>query len=237
MERVHLPQPVIARLGAAEVVLVDISTMGARLEHHHPIRSSGHTRLTFRCGDCEVVAECRIVRSRLERFSSGADGLTIYHSGVQFEGLSPEARTAIMRLLDGFISRALEEQRLNARGALPEHDEEKMPIFSHGGQLTANTKDVREAVGAGMLPSLRVVKESGYVRYSLDRRMWQKRRTQDPAQPREGFTISALEDPEQAELLCEAYEKSDREARALIQLFATISIMEGEGISPGRFEP
>jgi hypothetical protein len=37
--------------------------------------------------------------------------------------------------------------------------------------------------------------------------------------------------------LCEAYQKSDREGRKMIQLFAQLSIMEGEGITPGRFEP
>ena len=237
VERVHLPQPLMGRLGAAQVVLVDISTLGARIEHHQPIHANGHARLVFRWGDSEITAECRVVRSRLERFSVGADGLTIYHSGIEFEGLTPEAGTAIMRLVEAFITRALEEQRLNAHGAIPEHDQERMPIFRHGGQITANAKDVCDAVGSAALPALRVAKESGYIRYSLERRMWRKKKTNDPAQPREGFTISALEDREQSALLREAYEKSDREGRRLIQLFAQLSIMEGEGILPRRFEP
>lgn len=237
VERVHLPQPLLGRLGAAQVVLVDISTMGACIEHHQPIHANGHTKLVFRWDDSEITAECRVVRSRLERFSVGAAGLTVYHSGIEFEGLTQEAAAAIMRLIEAFITRALEEQKLNAHGAIPEHDEEKMPIFRHGGQITANSKDVREAVGSAALPTLRVAKESGYIRYSLERRLWRRKRTDDPAQPREGFTISALEDREQSELLCEAYEKSDREGRRLIQLFAQLAIMEGEGIPPRRFEP
>jgi hypothetical protein len=47
----------------------------------------------------------------------------------------------------------------------------------------------------------------------------------------------ALEDMEQAELLCEAYRKCDAQGRRMIQLFAQLSIMEGEGVSPGRFDP
>ena len=45
-------------------------------------------------------------------------------------------------LIGGFIMRALEEQKLNARGVLPEHDVTRMPIFRFGGQLTANDKHV-----------------------------------------------------------------------------------------------
>lgn len=237
VERVHLAQPLIGRLGSAQVVLVDISMIGARVEHYQPIHANGHAKLVFRWGDSEITAECRVVRSRLERFSVGADGLTIYHSGVEFEGLSPEAGEAILRLIEAFITRALEEQKLNAYGAIPEHDQESMPIFRHGGQITANAKDVSDAVGSAALPALRVAKESGYVRYSLDHRRWRKKRTSDPAQPREGFTISALEDPAQSELLCQAYESSDREGRRLIRLFAKLSITDGEGGSSGRFEP
>jgi hypothetical protein len=67
--------------------------------------------------------------------------------------------------------------------------------------------------------------------------MWRKKRTHDPGQPSEGFTISALEDHTQADLLCEAYQKSDRDGRKMIQLFAQLSIMDGEGIIAGRFDP
>jgi len=135
-----------------------------------------------------------------------------------------------------FITRALEEQKLNARGVLPP-SVDNMPIFRYGGQLTANQKDVTEAIGESALPTSRVAKETGYICYHLENNTWKRKRTQDPGQPMEGFTISALEDKTQADLLCEAYQKSDREGRKMIQLFAQLSIMEGEGIEPGRFEP
>jgi hypothetical protein len=237
VQRIHLAQPIVARLGAARVVLVDVSILGARVEHHVPLIAGSHSSLSFTWEGEDVSADCRIVRSRLERFSVGADGLTVYHSGVEFESLEASSTATLKRIIGTHITRALEEQKLNARGVLPQHDPSHMPIFRRGGQLTANTAEVSEAAGGSALPTARMMKESGYVCYHLENRSWRKKRTHDPGQPQEGFTISSLEDPSQAELLCDAYERSDHDGRKLIQLFAQLSIVEGEGISPGRFEP
>ena len=236
VQRIHLGQPLLARLGAIQVVLVDISILGARVEHHLPLSAGATTRLSFRWEEQEISADCRIVRSRLERFSVGADGLTVYHSGLEFRNMSDQSRVLLKEMLARFIARALEEQKLNARGEMPQHHVEKMPIFRHG-QLTANQSDVHQAFGSSLLPTSRIARESGYVCYHLDGRQWRKKRTHDPGQPNEGFTISANEEDEQVRLLCDAYEKSDREGRRMIQLFAQLSIVEGEGVAPGRFDP
>ena len=90
--------------------------------------------------------------------------------------------------------------------------------------------------GSSPAHAVPMTKESGYVCYQLDQQTWKKKRTHDPGQPPEGFTISALEDSDQADLLCDAYARSDREGRRMIQLFAQLSIMEGEGVVPGRFD-
>jgi hypothetical protein len=235
VQRVHLAQPLIARLGATQVVLVDLSVMGARIEHHVPLIAGAYSQLTFRWEELTIGVECRIARSRLERFSAGADGMTIYHSGLEFERVSPETRLRLKSIIGGFITRALEEQKLNARGVLPEHDVSRMPIFRFGGQLTANEKHLP---GSALLPMSRVAKETGYICYALENNSWRHKRTHDPGQPMEGFTISANEDHAQVELLCEAYRMSDHDGRRLIQLCAQLSVMEGEDeLVAGRFEP
>lgn len=235
VQRVHLAQPLIARLGSAHVVLVDISVVGARVEHHVPLIAGAYSHLSFQWDEHPITVDCRIVRSRLERFSAGADGMTVYHSGLEFEGLTPDTSARIKEMIGSFIMRALEEQKLNARGMLPEHDVSRMPIFRYGGQLTANDKQM---AGSALLPTSRVVKETGYICYSFENNSWRRKRTHDPGQPMEGFTISANEDHEQVELLCEAYRRCDRDGRRLIQLCAQLSVMEGEGvIVGGRFDP
>ena len=40
----------------------------------------------------------------------------------------------------------------------------------------------------------------------------------------------------EAELLCDAYARSDHEGRRMIQLFAQLSIMDGEGMPSAKFE-
>jgi hypothetical protein len=235
VERVHLAQPLVARLGSTQVILVDLSVLGARVEHHVPLIAGAYSQLTFRWEDMTLAIDCRIVRSRLERFSAGADGMTIYHSGLEFESVPAETRTRVKQMLAGFIMRALEEQKLNARGVLPEHDVSRMPIFRYGGQLTANDKHLE---GSALMPMSRVVKETGYICYGFENTTWRRKRTHDPGQPMEGFTISANEDHAQVELLCEAYRKSDRDGRRLIQLCAQLSLMEDDGVVvAGRFEP
>ena len=156
--------------------------------------------------------------------------MTVYHAGVEFENVDEPTRERVKSLIATFISRALEEQKLNARGAVPQHDVAKMPIFRHGGQLTANAKERKEGAGVTAMPMTRVTADTGYVCYILEQKAWRTKRTHDPGQPADGFTISALEDTQQAQLLCDAYLRSDQEGRRMIQLFAQLSIVEGEGL-------
>jgi len=238
VQRVQLSLPATGRFGANAVVVVDISVLGARIEHHMPLGTAAgaSANLAFMLEDEQVSVECRVVRSRLERFSVGADGLTVYHSGLEFLDPAMETRAQLKRIIGRFIARALEEQKANARGLVPT-SVEKMPIFRHG-QLTENRSDIAEAIGSSALPTARVAKETGYFCLQLEKnRNWKKKRTHDPGQPVEGFTVSAAEDQSQIEMLCEAYEKSDGDGRKMIQLFAQLSIMEGEGVPPGRFRP
>ncbi len=237
VNRVQLAQPLVARLGATQVILFDVSIFGARIEHDVPLTPGSRTKLIFRWGDENIAVDCQIVRSRLERFSTGADGMTVYHSGLKFGEIPAPTRVRLKNMLGLFISRALEEQKLNARGVVPEHEHDHMPIFRDG-QLTVNASDKAEAAGGAALPMSRLAKSSGYVCYTLERgTQWRAKRTLDPAQPANGFTISASEEKQQAEQLCEAYVKSDPEGRHIIRMFAELSIMEGGGTPPGRFQP
>lgn len=229
VQRVHLAHPIAGRFGTAEVVVVDLSVLGARLEHRVPLPAGKRGVLSFLLDESPIALEVRVVRSRLERFSAGADGLTVYHSGVEFENAAVEARSRLKEMIGRLIAEALEEQKLNARGAVPQHQADKMPIFRSGGQLTANARDRELSGGAPALTTRRIAKETGYVCYQLENNRWRRKRTHDPGQPSEGFTILADEDHTQAELLCEAYLRSDREGRRMIQLCAQLSIAEGEG--------
>lgn len=237
VQRVYLAQPLLARLSMAQVVIVDLSVVGARIEHHMPLATGAGARLSFVWNGEEVVTECRVIRSRLERFSSGNDRLPVYHSGLLFEGVSPEMGAKLKAMIGHFISRALEEQKLNARGVMPEHDVDHMPIFRFDGQLTANDADRAATVGDSPLPAFRIAKSSGFISYRLERNSWRKKMTTDPEQPKDGFTISATEDRAQVELLCDAYVKADDRGRSMIRQLAALSLADQQGTDPRRFEP
>jgi len=108
----------------------DLGICIVMIEHHVPLSAGGYGTFSFHWENEEVATHCRIVRSRLERFSVGSDGLTVYHSGLEFENVDAATREQLKGLIGRFITRALEEQRLNARGVMPQHHVEKMPIFS-----------------------------------------------------------------------------------------------------------
>ncbi|HVR43032.1 MAG TPA: PilZ domain-containing protein [Thermoanaerobaculia bacterium] len=234
VHRIRLAHPLIARLGPISVVLVDISLDGAKIEHREPIKIGAEMKLSFDWDDYSIEVRSRVTRCKLERFSGGSDGLTVFHSGLQF--LAHGGSIQVLRKMVSFhISRALEEQRLNASGALPP-SVENMPIF-RGHTLTANRGDADSIHLHEALPTTRIARQVGYICYRLIKNSWKRTRTEDPEQPEEGFTVSAAEDLAQIEGLCETYRKSDQEGRELIRLLARLSITEGEGIEPGRFEP
>lgn len=237
VERIRLAFPLMGRVGSLDVVVLDVSLLGCRLEHHFPLRVGNTVRITFRWEEKQLELEAHIVRCSLATFSSGAEGLTVYHSGLRFTPPSEGATLLLRDLIAEQISRALEEQKANARGDMPRFLS-KMAIFSSGGMLTANAGEVAETFGAATsLPYVRIARERGYVTYTLDRNYWKKKRSRDAAQPDEGFTVWAYEDESQIEQLAKAYEKGDAEMRALIRICAEWSLIVDDSIPPQRFQP
>jgi hypothetical protein len=191
VQRIHFPQPLTGRLGATEVRLIDLSVLGARVEHALPLVAGAHSRLLFEWDGEPIGADCRIVRSRLEK--------GIHRSGIEFVDLPSRMREIIRRLIEMHLRRAFDEHRRAARDLI--------------------------------LPPLDAIAsiDNGYVCLTLDGGAWLRKRTHDPGQPHEGFTVSADETDAQIELLREAYERSDRHGRKLIQIFAQLSIVDAEG--------
>ncbi len=236
VERIRLAFPLLARIGTMDAVVLDVSLHGCRLEHATPLRVGSKVRLMFRWEDEEVEATCRVVRCNLDTFSVGTNGLTVYHSGVEFEETGLNAIPIIRKLIGMQIMRALDEQRSNARGDIPTYMKH-MAIFSEG-MLTANQSEVAEIYeGHTSIPQVRIARERGYVSYSLEANRWKILRTREASQPPEGFTVWAYEDQEELTLLCKAYEKGDEAFRTLIRLCAEVSTVVDDSIPPQKFNP
>ncbi len=225
VHRIRLSPPVLGRFGGESVVLVDVSLDGAKVEHSEPLKIGAQSTLTFEWDEGKISLRAKVVRCKLERFTgSGGEGLTVFHSGLLFVDPDQE-RGELKAWIARDITRALAEQKANARGQLPV-SVEHMPIFRDH-TLAASPEEAAQAIGArDPRPAARIARESGYICCRLDRNSWKKTRTSSPEQPENGFTVSASEDLEQVAHLCETYRKGDGPAREFIRTLARLSINE-----------
>jgi hypothetical protein len=233
VERIQLGIPILAKMNATDVVMLDFSLRGCRLESHVPFKVTSRVTVSFGWGDEQIELSGQVIRCKLDSASGGK----IFNTGVVFDPEtidSAKLRSVITRQLE----RALEEQKANARGELAEILDH-MPIFSVGGTLTASPKQVSEAYEGknSLLPWTRIARQRGYVKFSFDGSNWRRVRTSERGQPEEGFTVWAYEDTDDLEKLKRVYEKADRETRSLIRLCAQLSLDVDDTLPPQRFTP
>lgn len=233
VERIQLGIPILAKANNVDVVMMDFSLRGARLESHVPFKVNSELKIHFDWGDEQVNLDSDVVRCKIDITSEGK----IYNTGVLFNTDTKEA-AKLREIISRQLERALEEQKANARGELAEILEH-MPIFSIGGTLTANPKQVAEAYEgkSALLPWTRIARRRGYVKFALENERWRKIRTSDPTQPMEGFTVWAYEDEDHLEKLKRVYQNSDDETRSLIRMCAELSLNADDSLPPQRFNP
>jgi hypothetical protein len=237
VERIGLAFPILGRVGTTDVVLVDVSLLGCRLEHPAPLKVGTPVRLNFRWFDDDVSLDAEVVRCTLSTFASGDDAITVYHSGLLFRHGSDQAGGTVRRMILTQVADALEAQKANARGDIPRYMQ-RMQIFSTKGLLTADPAEVSRAYETTTaLPYMRIARQRGYVRWTLDDGKWKKTRTRSAEQPDLGFTVWAYEDEDQIRELAEAYVKADGEMRRLIRICAELSLVVDDTIPPQKFAP
>ena len=219
--RIRLAEPLVARFGSSAVLVLDISASGARLEHYSRIERGTVRPLRLQWNAEELGIKARVVASRVDRFVPGDQGLTVYRSGVAFiDEMSAEIER-IAEIVSNLRAQTLVEQVANARGFYTP-DKEEMPIFRDG-VLTTNAPQL-EGQLSKLLPSNELVRQSGFVRWTLKGSRWISKWTLNREQPEDGFTISASEPKEEVQMLCDAYENSDEEGRELIRQMASATI-------------
>lgn len=232
--RIHLARPLVGKLGGKHVVIRDVSLTGVRAEHDFAIKIGTDVRLSFTWHDTPIEITASVIRCKLETM---ANGLTVYQTGLRLSEMSgPGARRLRAQITEELVH-ALEEQKANARGDVPRFLQ-RMVVFARGGHVTRNQADVAYEYESDVaLPYYRIAREHGYVRYTLESTGWTRKKTHQPYQPDEGFTLWSHEDSEQVELLCAAYEKGDSGTRWTIRTCAELSLIIDDSIPPQRFMP
>ena len=100
--RLTFSEPVAGAVSAGHRVhILDLSLGGARLEHAIVLRPGTNCYLRLRLNASVITLNCRVVWSRVVERAAGdlrGTGLT-YHSGVQFDTLSREAKAVLAAFL------------------------------------------------------------------------------------------------------------------------------------------
>lgn len=105
LQRVEPDYPVIGQLPAGNVMIVDLSIVGARVEHQFPLAAGRRVRLDFGCEGESISLLCDVTRCKLQR-SSGRTGV-IYASGLRFCDPPESSAAALKRVITGFLVRTL----------------------------------------------------------------------------------------------------------------------------------
>lgn len=165
-------------------------------------------RLGFEWDGSTVRLACKTIREDLYRRAS-ASSPAIYYLSVEFADVDEMYFRMLKSFIAEHVTRALDEQKANARGV--------------------------PAVAASSVQ--RGSKVRGYLRFQFGQGGWTKTETQSVDQPKDGFTVSLEEEPSQLEMLCQTYEMSDFDGRKMIRQMAELSVSTADGVPTRRYQP
>lgn len=219
-KRTALARGVLARYGTLDVIMIDISDAGARIEHFTQLNVGRKSRFRFEWQEETIETEAEVRSCKVHRFANEEEGTTVFQSGLFFTNYVGDSAARIHEMTAMLVARSLAEQVANARGIGPIM-ERNMPVF-RGGLVTAS--GVESGDKKARIPKTQIVVDRGYVRCTITHRSWSKKWSRSPEQPEEGFTVPATEPADHVEQLCEMYEKADDAGRKLIRLLARLSV-------------
>jgi hypothetical protein len=220
-ERIRLSAPLDAQLGNVPVLVNDLSMGGASIENQEALPVGAQKNLMFCWAGDKVAVPCTVLRCKLVGFVTGTKSSSVYSTGVRFD-VETFRDNPIRHMVEARVREAIEQQKANARG-IP---------------LSPCTAASVESIPAGKLkPVLSAVRDSGFLCFRKEGDRWKTSKTQNPEQPAEGFTVLAGEDPEELEILCRLYERSDVGMRGMIRILAQLSVTESSEESRYRYVP
>jgi len=194
-----VPEDVTAEVSGVVARLLELSLVGAKVEHHERF-TLGSPRLTMTWRGNAASVEVRAARSEIV----GRDGpRLVYHTGLYFVGINSITR--------GFISSILEGAASGVATGTPPIPQPPPP------------KDRPETRGPDDTWTRRVhlLKEEldedfPYAQFRLTPTGWQKEYIATPIQPEDGFTIPR--DRYDFDELQRTFEAADPETRRMMQI-------------------
>lgn len=193
-ERIPLPDPIPAVFAEENARIVELSLVGAGIEHAVRAAMNAVVPLDFIWRGERVVLRATIARSELRVVS----GKNMYFSGVSFCGAIFDSPPVIRKIIRSAVDDVFPID------AWTRHKTERVAFFRGD-----------DEEGPSTAPYLECVLEAG---------VWRKQRVWAPHQPREGFTMIAPENDKIADPLCQHYESATADVRRIIRASAELSI-------------
>jgi hypothetical protein len=192
-----VPADVAAEVSGVAVRLLELSLVGAKVEHHDRL-TLGSPRLTITWRGNAASVEVRAARTEIV----GRDGVRlVYHTGLYFVGINSITRGFISSILDGTAS------GLDVAGTPPMPQPPGLPeTRSPDDTWTRRVHLLKEELD----------EDFPYAQFRLTATGWQKEYIASPIQPEDGFTIPR--DRQDFDELQRTYEAADPETRRMMQI-------------------
>jgi hypothetical protein len=206
--RIDLDQPLKGFLDEFPVRVIEVSVSGLRVEHDMRIVPAPTRKIRVEWKGRTLQFGCVVARSTLFRLAQEANEKSIYHSGIRILESVGDAEMQLREFIADRVTRALDEQKANARGLPP------LGVYT-----------------------FQVGKGDRYRRCEFIDGAWRKTDTTTSQQPPNGFTVSAELDSVTVDLLCRTFETTTEQGRRLTQMLAELSIKKTEGTPTRRYVP
>ncbi len=217
-ERVRIPVGVETTVSGVAVRLLELSAIGARIEHEERF-SLNAPQLRIAWGGTSVTLPVQIARAEI----AGRRGSRlVYQSGIRFTAVDAEVESVIGSILGWAeasppaVPEVLPEAVATAASATPERP--IAPPQPHAAAPAAN----RPSLDDSWTRQVRFFKEDleedqlPYAQFRLTATGWEKNYVASPEQPEDGFTIArgALDFAE----LQKSFEYADPDTRRMMQI-------------------
>lgn len=189
-QRVILRFPLQAAIDEQPVLILELGLGGAKFEHSAPLPINSW----------RTLVSGPVALSGTVRYSTmlPSTETVIYHSGIEFSGMSSEQAAAVYDLLLSEARQQVSEWEANLEGQQP---------------FRATSR-----------PRSAALQSYIWLRFLNGR--WERIVTTDPNQPLDGVAVPDDTSDEEIQLLCDTYADADDRMRELMRSMATLAILE-----------
>lgn len=108
VQRVVPDHPIQSKLSGLSVLIVDLSTVGVRIEHEFPLTAARPVRLEFAHLAEKFSLRCEVVRCKLQKSGLSDTSTIVYNSGLRFIDPGEPSREGMRRLVAALVLRSLD---------------------------------------------------------------------------------------------------------------------------------